>query len=118
MRLRLKSSHIIPAHHHHDAQENGTESFPGTSGIGWEPAPFHAFLLLEEFVDGPEAGKGGHAADAGPEGAVEEQREGTEKHSGQGEGPPAALAEVIFRLDDDGMEKADYEEGRKTYYQS
>ena len=34
--------------------------FP-TLGIGREPAFLHPVFLLEEFVDGPEAGEGGHS---------------------------------------------------------
>ena len=86
-----------------------------TLRVGREPAFLHPVFLLEEFVDGPEAGEGGHSRNACPQGADKEQRQGTEEHSGQSEGPPATLAEMVLSLDHYRMKETYYEEGRETY---
>ena len=83
-----------------------------------EPSFLHAFLLLEDFQDAPEAGTAYDAQDRAQDAVLYGQAGGYEDYAGQGEGPPAFRAEMIFALDDYRVEKPDYQKCRHRYYES
>ncbi len=81
-----------------------------TFRIHWEPTLPDALPLLKDFEDAPEA----RAADDTEDGAegliLDKERATDEGNACEEEHPPAVSAEVILRLDDDGMKEADGEE--------
>ena len=84
-------------------------------GIFGEPSFSHPFALFEEFNYRPEAGEGYHAEENGGNGGCHEQRPREANSGQQQEHPPAACPEIIFRLDNDGMEEPYAQEGGKAY---
>ncbi len=76
-----------------------------------EPTFGHTFTLLEKFEDGPEAGEGHYAENGGWDGPGHQQRAGDAGQRNHKEHPPATYATIVFRFDDDGMEKTYAEEG-------
>ena len=88
------------------------------AGIGGEPAFGYTATLLEDFQDAPEAGTAYYAQDRAQDAVLHGQAGGYEDYAGQGEGPPAFRAEMIFALDDYRVEKPDYEKRGHRYYES
>ena len=80
-----------------------------------KPSLFHPPFLFEYLEDAPQAGASHDSENR------TEQRVGCEQacddggHACQGEDPPASGAEIIFALDDDGVEDTDYHEGEDGY---
>ena len=80
-----------------------------------EPAFADAVVLLVEFQYAPEAGEGDDAEDDARVFVRDEKRGDEGDNAGHKEGWPALLAEVVFALDDQGVEHSDAKEGSKAY---
>ena len=78
------------------------------------PALADAFALFAHFEDGPEAAAGCDSQDGRPEDARAEYGGYGACYAADGENPVAFLAQVIFSLDYQGVEEADYEEGAEA----
>ena len=78
-----------------------------------KPSLTHPFALLEDLEDAPQARKTGDAEDGTPEEVGNQQGSRQKKDAGEEEHPPAAGAEIILPLDDDGMEQTDDKESAK-----
>lgn len=80
-----------------------------------EPSLLNTLLLFEQFMDGPEARKRCHTSDTRHDYISDKERHKAKNHSRHGKSPPTAFPEMVFRLDDNRVEQAYYEKGRKTY---
>ena len=72
--------------------------------IARKPALGHPFFLLEQLEDGPEAGESDHSDEGGDDDVADKKRACRRTRSGQQKNPPAPLPEIVFSLDDYGME--------------
>ncbi len=71
-------------------------------------------MLLVEFQDAPEAGEGDDAKDDADVLVRDEQRSHNGGNARQQEGWPALTSEVVFSLDDQGVEHPYAQECRKA----
>ena len=74
--------------------------------------------MFKEFENAPEAGEGSNAKDGGNDNIVHQAGGNGKGDADKQEHPPTTYAEVILRLDDDGVEKAYNKECGKAYEQS
>ena len=72
--------------------------------IARKPALGHPFFLLEQLEDGPETGKSYYSDEGGNDDVADKKRACRRTRSGQQKNPPAPLSEIVFSLDDYGME--------------
>ena len=72
-----------------------------------KPSLLDALFLFEELLDGPERRETDDAAEGAPKEARDEERRHGASYAKEQEHPPRAGAEIIMRLDDDGVEDAD-----------
>ena len=72
-----------------------------------EPASGDPFLLFIQFQDRPETGKSYHSDEGGDEDIADKKRACRRTCADQQKSPPATLPEIIFSLDDYGMEDSD-----------
>lgn len=87
---------------------------PVSLGICREPAFLHSFLLLKEFMNGPEAAETCHSEHCGNSQVGHQKRPCTEGKTHQGECPPAVLSKMIFRLDHDRVKHAYQQKCRRS----
>ena len=87
-------------------------------GVHGEPALSYTLMLCDYFADAPEGGTGQHAQyDAGVFiGGI--QAEGSEYDAHGQKGPPDAFAEIVLRLDDEGVKEADGQKRDPAYDKS
>ena len=69
---------------------------------------------MEKLKDGPETGEAEYAEKDGEVYALDEERPYASCYTCQQEQGPALCAEMVLSLDDEGMEKADEQEGGQT----
>lgn len=81
------------------------------AGIGGEPATGHTVALLKDFFDGPERGERQNTEECLRENRFYEQGSDQCYDAKNQEPPPTAGAEPIVELDDNRVEKPDYEKG-------
>ena len=79
-------------------------------GVLGEPSSLDASLLLEDFLDAPEAGKSEYSRERRPEHTWDKNSGYGTRHTRYEKDPPASCAEMVFSLDDDGVEDADNQE--------
>lgn len=77
-----------------------------------KPSFKYPFPLFEDFQNAPEWRASRHAEYGRDKRTGRQQRTDEENATGGGKCPPATGAEIIFRLDDNGVEQTDYEECR------
>ena len=88
--------------------------FPSAFRVHGKPAFADAVVLLVQFQDAPEAGEGDDTEDDAQVLIGDEEGGHKGGNAGQQERWPALTTEVVFGLDDQGMEHADAEEGGKA----
>ena len=75
--------------------------------VSREPPFAHTFFLLEEFLDAPQRRESHNGRQGTPKEAFDEKSRHCASHAHQQENPPRACAEIVFGLDNNGMEQAD-----------
>ena len=83
-------------------------------GIHGKPALDDAFALIENFANRPKTRKTNDGRKCTPKEAADDEWHQTADDAHKEENPPGTRAEIIFSLNDKGMEDADDEKGAKT----
>ena len=85
-----------------------------TFGIHRKPSLDDAFALIEDFANRPKTRKTNDGRECAPKQTADEEGSNTADDAKDEEHPPRTCAEIIFCLNDKGMEDADDEEGAKA----
>ena len=80
-------------------------ALPLPLGVARKPASGDPLLLFIQFQDGPETGKSCHSDEGGDDDVADKERTCRRSCADQQKSPPATLPEIIFSLDDYGMEE-------------
>lgn len=80
-------------------------------GVHGKPPFLHPLLLLKQLADAPKRGGSNDADNGRHHGVLNADGADDAGNADQREHPPWSGAEIVFRLDDDGVEDADNQEG-------
>ena len=82
--------------------------------VGGKPALFHPFVLLEKFMNAPEAGEADNAENSGQNNIGDPCRDCEQNQACDEENGPDAIGEKILAFDHNGMKETNAQERGKA----